>query len=167
MSAPRHPPELREQIQRFLALNRRRTRGGPPLDARERAQWGALRRQLEETLAGQPRGSGPERCALRVPTQLVVDYSDPQIDEERSSAHEIAERGLFLASPNPHAVGAPLRLKLYGDDGERVEVEGVVVWVRREPTAEGPAGMGVQFGKLDDAQREAVAYLVEEALAAL
>jgi uncharacterized protein (TIGR02266 family) len=155
-----------ERIQEFLPLNRRRFRRDPPLSGRERDRWSELRWQIEEALGGPARKRGPRRRALRVPSNLKVEVRDPRQDEV-ASAREIAEGGLFLATERPVPVGTPLHLKLTGDGGETVEVEGAVVWVRKVTEPGGPPGIGVEFANLDNAQRAAVAYLVDEALAAL
>jgi len=156
-------------MEEFLRLNRRRVRALPPLAPREHERWLDLRWRLEEALVGGPGPSarrGPPRKALRVPASLEVEYAEPD-REVLCSAEEIGEGGLFLATGHPVGVGTPLHLKLCIDTGESVEVEGAVVWVRRPGDAGGPPGMGIQFEGLDDAQREAVACLVETALAAL
>lgn len=168
-SSPRRlAPEASALVREFLRLNRRRVRRNPPLTALEHERWMDLRWRIEEALGGPGGGarSGPRRKALRVPSDLKVEYADPE-REEISCAQEIAEGGLFLATDRPLAVGTPLHLKLTGDAGEIVEVEGAVVWARRAGDPSGPAGMGVRFESLDPAQREAVAYLVEAALEAL
>ena len=153
-------------IKDFLRLNRRRIHPSPPLSAPELRRWEELRWRLEELLAAPGYGRRPVRKALRVPTDLKVEYSDPE-HEVLASAHEIAEGGLFLATESPPQVGSPLHLKLIGDDGSTTEVEGTVVWVRRVGERGGASGVGVEFAQLDASQREAVAYLVEQALAAL
>jgi uncharacterized protein (TIGR02266 family) len=158
--------ESADLVKEFLRLNRRRIRPDPPLSTPELVRWEELRWQIEELLAAPGYGQRPARKALRVPTDLKVHYSDPDHDA-LASAHEIAEGGLFLATDCPPPVGTPLHLKLTGDDGATIEVEGAVVWVRRAAGRGGPPGIGVEFAELDDEQREAVAYLVEEALAAL
>ena len=154
--------------QEFLRLNRRRLRRTPPLTALEHERWMDLRWQIEEMLGGTRPGTheGPPRKSLRVPSNLEVRYADPE-REEISPARVIGEGGLFLATEEPLAVGTPLHLKLTGDSGKAVEIEGAVVWVRRRGEGPGPPGMGIQFEGLDDARREAIAYLVEAALAAL
>ena len=152
-------------IKEFLGLNRRRIQP-PPLAHSELAHWEELRWRIEDLLSAPGCGARPARKALRVPTDLKVEYSDPE-QEALARAHEIAERGLFLATDSPPPLGTLLHLKLTGDDGEAIEVEGEVVWVRYFGEPGGPPGVGVEFADLDDEQREAVAYLVEQALAAL
>jgi uncharacterized protein (TIGR02266 family) len=152
-------------IKEFLRLNRRRIQP-PPLSDPELARWEELRWRIEELLSAPGRGKWPARKALRVPADLKVEYADPE-QEALARAHEIAEGGLFLATDSPPPLGTPLHLKLTGDDGETIEVEGAVVWVRRAGEPGGPPGVGVEFSNLDDEQRDAVVYLVQQALAAL
>jgi uncharacterized protein (TIGR02266 family) len=169
MESPERSPtrESADLVEEFRQLNRRRIHPDPPLSTLELTRWEELRGRIEERLSGPPpRSRGPARKTLRVPADLKVHYSDPERDET-ASAREIAEGGLFLATDSPPPVGTPLHLKLTNDDGEVVEVEGAVVWVRRVGEDVGPPGVGVEFADLDEAKREAVAYLVEQALAAL
>jgi uncharacterized protein (TIGR02266 family) len=153
-------------IREFVRLNRRRHRPDPSLSPSELARWEELRWWIEELLSAPGRSRRPARKALRVPADLKVHYSDPEHDA-LGSAHEIAECGLFLATDSPPPVGTPLHLKLVGDRGETIEVEGTVVWTRGPGEPGGPPGIGVEFSSLDHEQREAVVYLVERALAAL
>jgi uncharacterized protein (TIGR02266 family) len=167
-------------IREFLWLNRRRIRPNPPLSVPELRHWEELRWRIEALLAAPRYGQRPARKALRVPTDLKVEYSAsfaqraagerrPSDGEHEvlASVHEIAEGGLFLATESPPQVGTPLHLKLVGDDGSTTEVEGTVVWVRRVGERGGAPGVGVEFAHLDATQREAVACLVEQSLAAL
>jgi len=163
--APRLTRDSAELLQEFLRLNRRRIRPNPALSTRELDRWEELRSQIEERLSG-PRGRRSVRKSLRAPADLRVHYSDAA-RAETTRTREIAEGGLFLATDSPPPVGTPLQLKLTGDNGEMTDVEGAVVWVRRAGDPGGPPGIGVEFADLDVAQREAVAYLVEQALAAL
>lgn len=153
-------------IREFLLLNRRRFHPGPALTARERQRWEELRWQIEELLSARGHGRRPERKALRVPTELKVEYCDRDCPV-LATAHEIAEDGLFLATDGPPAIGAALHLKIVGEDGQTIEVEGTVTWLRRVGERGGPPGIGVEFAHLDAQQREDVAHLVEQALAAL
>jgi len=99
-----------------------------------------------------------------VPTHLKVRCSHDS-EDRIDTANEISEGGLFLPTDNPLAPGTPLCLELEGlDDGEPLQVEGVVVWVRDHATPDGPVGMGIRFANLDEVQRQAVCFLVERAL---
>lgn len=159
-------PEAARMVEEFLRLDRRRFRGGPPLAPEAQERWSELRWRIEEALSGSAARHGTRRRALRVPSNLKVDWAEPA-SAELGSVQVISERGVFLATEQPLAVGTPVHLRLTGERGESVEVEGAVVWVRQPGSGAGPPGVGIEFGTLDPAQREAVAYLVEEALAAL
>jgi uncharacterized protein (TIGR02266 family) len=159
-------PEAARMIQEFLALNRRRVRAGTGLSREEQARWTELRWQIESAMNRSAARHGGRRSSLRVPSNLKVEWNDHNVTD-LTSAHEISEGGVFLAMERPLAVGTPLNLRLTGDRGEVVEVEGAVVWSRQRDSGEGPAGVGIEFSTLDPVQREAVAYLVEEALSAL
>jgi uncharacterized protein (TIGR02266 family) len=165
-SRSRLSPETARRVREFLYLNRRRIRGGSCLSAKELERWTELRWQIEESMNGPAPENRPRRKTLRVPSNLHVECSDPA-SHELGSAKEISEGGLFLVTERPIAVGTPLHLRLIGDRGEVVEVEGAVVWSRLPGQGDPPPGIGVEFLDLDEKQREAVAYLVEEALAAL
>ena len=160
--------ETAQLIPEFVALNRRRTRGNPPLDVRELERWMELRVRLEQALGSVPGGQeARRRRALRVPTHLKVRCSHDSADQ-LNVASEISEGGLFLATEKPLAPGTPLHLDLEGlGDGSPLEVEGVVVWVRDQSAGDSPPGMGIRFTNLDDVQRQAVDYLVEHALSSL
>ena len=160
------PLETAALVREFLLLNRRRTRGDPPLALEELERWMELRPLLEQALGARPREAGRgRRRALRVPTHLKVRFACDARDE-LGSARDVSEGGLFLASERPPPPGTPLHLCLEGAGG-RVEVEAVVMWARERSGPDGPAGMGVRFENLDEDQRRAIASLVEEALASL
>ena len=74
-------------------------------------------------------------------------------------AENISKGGVFLRTNNPDPEQTPVMLILQlPDGGPRVYVEGMVVWVRAQPTP----GMGIQFGKLSDAACEAIeAFLLK------
>jgi uncharacterized protein (TIGR02266 family) len=160
------PPETASLVREFLALNRRRTRGDPPLGVEELERWMELRPLLEEALGCV--GRDPRRTrrrALRVPTHLKVRFRHGAVGG-LGRARDVSEGGLFLVTDRPLAPGTPLHLELEAA-GRQVEVEGVVVWLRESEGATGPPGMGVRFDNLDESERRAVAELVENALADL
>lgn len=165
-SRTRLTPETARMVQEFLRLNRRRILASPRLSPEEEERWSLLRWQIEEAMSGSSARHGARRRALRVPADLKVECAEPA-STELGSAQEISEGGVFLATERPFSVGTPLHLRLTGDRGETVEVEGAVVWVRRPGSGGGAPGVGIEFSTLDASQREAVGYLVEEALAAL
>jgi uncharacterized protein (TIGR02266 family) len=156
---------IAQLVREFLGLERRRRRS-PDRSDPETARWNELRWLLEAAIEGSGDLARRRRKALRVPSDLEVRCAHRR-REERARAKCIAEGGLFLATECPPPVGTPLRLTLVGDGGETVEVAGAVVWVRVPGQPGGPPGAGIEFEHLDESQREAVGYLVEEALEAL
>jgi len=162
----KHPaPGLAQLVREFIELGRHRLDGNRQHRDAESVRWNELRWQLEAAIEGFE-DPARRRKALRVPSDLEVRCAGRE-REERARARCIAEGGLFLATERPPPVGTPLRLKLVGDGGETVEVAGAVVWVREPGQPGGPPGAGIEFKQLDESQRQAVAYLVEEALEAL
>jgi uncharacterized protein (TIGR02266 family) len=162
----RWTPEVARRVREFLDLNRRRIRESSSLSPRDHDRWMELRCEIEDAMNGPGARHGARRKALRVPSNLKVECAGSALTEQ-ASTEQISEGGVFLVTERPLPVGTPLLLRLTGDRGETVEVEGAVVWVRRRESGGGPSGVGIEFSNLDASQREAVAYLVEEALAAL
>ena len=154
-------------VEEFLPLNRRRTRGDPPLTIAELERWMELRCLLEHALAGRSPiddQGRPMRRTLRVPTHLKVRFTRGSTIDV-SSTQEISEGGLFLITRRPLTPGTPLHLEI--DDGDleaTIEVEGTVTWVRRTDDGDGPAGMGIRFDHPDEEQQAAIGTLVERAL---
>jgi Tfp pilus assembly protein PilZ len=160
-------PEATDMVQEFVRLNRRRLRRNPPLTGLEHQRWLDLRWRIEDLLEGpHTKREGPPRKALRVPSNYEAEVASP-LHEEISRVCEIGEGGLFLATERPLAVATPLHLKLLGAAGDGLEVEGAIVWIRPPGKGPEPAGVGLRFAGLDGVQREALANLVEAALAAL
>jgi uncharacterized protein (TIGR02266 family) len=154
-------------VEEFVPLNRRRTRGDPPLSIAELERWMELRSLLERALAGKPPVDDqhrPMRRTLRVPTHLKVRFSRGSTIDV-SATKEISEGGLFLITRRPLAPGTPLHLEIEGGDpGAPIDVEGTVAWVRRADDENGPAGMGIRFDHPDEEKRAAIGALVEQAL---
>ncbi len=154
-------------VEEFLPLNRRRTRGDPPLTIAELERWMELRCLLEHALAGKSPiddQGRPMRRTLRVPTHLKVRFTRGSTIDV-SSTQEISEGGLFLITRRPLAPGTPLHLEI--DDGDLeapIEVEGTVTWFRRTDDEDGPAGMGIRFDHPDEEKQAAIGTLVERAL---
>ncbi len=154
-------------VEEFLPLNRRRTRGDPPLTIAELERWMELRWLLAVVLAGKSPiddQGRPMRRTLRVPTHLKVRFTcGSTIDI--TSTQEISEGGLFLITRRPLAPGTPLHLEInLGDLGAPIAVEGTVAWIRRTDDGNGPAGMGIRFDHPDQEKQAAIGALVERAL---
>ncbi len=79
---------------------------------------------------------------------------------------DIATGGMFVSTPTPMPVGTAARFLLQlGSDDEPADVEGeaTVVWVRPEAGgADQPAGMGMQFGRVEPPGEERLAWLFSE-----
>jgi uncharacterized protein (TIGR02266 family) len=152
-------------VEEFLPLNRRRTRGSPPLSIAELERWMELRWLLEHSLAGKlpiDDQGRPMRRTLRVPTHLNVRFTRGSTIDI-SSADEISEGGLFLITRHPLAPGTPLHLEIEtGSADGPIEVEGTVAWVRS--SEDGPSGMGIRFNYPDQETLAAIGALVERAL---
>ncbi len=79
---------------------------------------------------------------------------------------DIATGGMFVSTPTPMPVGASAHFALQlGSDDEPADVEGeaTVVWVRPEAgDADQPAGMGLQFSRVEPPGEERLALLFSE-----
>jgi uncharacterized protein (TIGR02266 family) len=155
-------------VREFLPLNRRRTRGNPPLRVAEFERWMELRGLLEQILGfvpPDPAAAVAPLRSLRVPTHLKVSCAHGS-DCDLTEAQNLSEGGLFLATRRPLAPGTPVHLEIQSEDGS-VEVEGVVTWVREAQNPGGEAGMGIRFENLPPEIEERIAGLVEQVLEAL
>ena len=77
-------------------------------------------------------------------------------------SQDISEGGMFLATRRPLAVGRSVELHLAIGADEVLEAKAIVVWSRAEPTAAGPAGMGIEFQEVSPAGRELIRKLVSQ-----
>lgn len=76
--------------------------------------------------------------------------------------------GMFVQGRNPSPVGTFLRFELLMGEGEPIRGVGEVVWIRTHSLGpEVPSGMGVQFGHLDETNRDRLRAVVLEALESL
>lgn len=77
---------------------------------------------------------------------------------------DLGRGGLFVASDEPLPVGTEVILSFVLPDGYRVRAEGTVAWVRapRYRPHELPAGMGVRFERLDEADLHAIRFFLEQ-----
>jgi uncharacterized protein (TIGR02266 family) len=157
-----------ELVREFLPLNRRRTRGNPPLRVAEFERWMELRGLLEQILGfvpPDPAAAVAPLRSLRVPTHLKVSCLHGS-DCDLAQAKNLSEGGLFLATRRPLAPGTPVHLEIQSDAGS-VEVEGTVTWVREAQNPGGEAGMGIRFENVSPETGEQIAGLVEQVLEAL
>jgi uncharacterized protein (TIGR02266 family) len=153
-------------VREFVPLNRRRQQG-PPLSAEEVARWEELRDLLEDCQGSVPPAPGERRRrSLRVHIHMKVLVTT-HLAQELLLVHDLSENGLFLRTQRPAAPGSPLQIEFHDKNGRSIELEGSVVWVRREGECHGPAGMGVAFHAVSDWDRAVLCDLVEAALEAL
>jgi len=80
----------------------------------------------------------------------------------RQHASDISEGGIFLATPAPPPVGAPVSLVIRLPDGSPpIRGEGQVAWRRaKDEDGDRPAGAGIRFLRLDERGRELIRLLV-------
>lgn len=80
----------------------------------------------------------------------------------------ISTGGMFVRGKDPRTVGTLLRFELRLDEGEPIKGVGEIVWIRAHSRGpEAPAGMGVQFGHLDESTRDRLTAAVVGALGSL
>ncbi len=86
--------------------------------------------------------------------------------EVSATTRDIATGGMFVSTPEPMPVGTTVRFVLQlgsGDKPADVEGEATVVWVRPEAGgADQPAGMGMQFSRIEPGGEERLALLFSE-----
>ena len=107
------------------------------------------------------------RESRRVLRQADVRLSVPGADGDVSAVtRDIATGGMFVSTSEPMPVGTSVHFVLQlGSDDEAADVEGeaTVVWVRPEAGgADQPAGMGMQFSRVQPPGEERLALLFSE-----
>jgi uncharacterized protein (TIGR02266 family) len=150
-------------VQEFLALDRQRVRGDPPLELSELTRWQELCDVLASELGAIPGASGNLRESLRVPTHLKVLVSFGAA-QQLLAVYNLSEGGVFLAAARPLPVGSALAIEFWAPGGTLVELEGRVVWVRNQADERGPVGMGVALEALSDWDRVLLAEVVQAVL---
>lgn len=101
------------------------------------------------------------RAPVAAPVRLQFDALEEPQDGHTAN---ISIGGMFVQAKEPRPVGTLLRFELGLGGGQPIKGVGEVVWIR--PHAQGreaPAGMGIQFGHLDDANRERLTEAVRQA----
>ena len=98
----------------------------------------------------------------RAPLALKIQYGMPSASSKEGFTGTIGGGGVFVETVNPLPAGSSVVLdfSLPGRAGQ-VRIEGLVVWVRSgfETKEMGP-GMGVQFKKVAEEDREKIMDLV-------
>ncbi len=151
-------------LRAYMALDNQRKAGG--LSPAELARWSQLKSTLNrhfqpdvEEQHAQSRGS------VRVPLALNVCF------ESRGEVREclmtnLSAGGIFVATESPLPIGTPFNVRIQIErTGEEIELPGEVVSVDTSANlAEAKRGMGIRFVNLDEAQREQIAELSEQAM---
>jgi uncharacterized protein (TIGR02266 family) len=148
----------------FMALNQRRRDDG--LSPADMMRWSQLKDTLHRHFEPDVEEQGAQsRASMRVPLVLDVNF------ESRGEVHKclmtnLSAGGLFVATESPLPIDTRFNLRIrVGKTGEEIELPGEVasVEVNANLTKE-ERGMGIRFLNLDDAQREQVAELYEDAI---
>ena len=99
----------------------------------------------------------------RVPLDRRIALSFPDIEGfVLEYAANLSMSGMFVRSERTHPPGTPVSFELRLEDGAPlVRGEGWVVWCRgADEPGRGPAGMGIEFGELDEKSRRFVRWLI-------
>lgn len=99
-----------------------------------------------------------KRATKRVPVKLKVDWKS-ESTFLFENATNISEQGIFIKTDQLLKKGTILNLQFaIPDSKQKVQAEGKVVWINK---GEGSKGMGIQFTKLSDVDRETILALVK------
>ena len=114
-----------------------------------------------------PKAPPPEkRNYPRAPVSIRIQYKDPRRGTKEAFTAIMGGGGLFIdtVSPLPAGTAVSLAFGLPGRSG-LVNMDGQVVWVRPEFDPKGfSPGMGIQFKKINEADREKIAQFVMHTL---
>jgi uncharacterized protein (TIGR02266 family) len=100
-----------------------------------------------------------ERVHDRVPLFLEVEYRTAGAFLVAYSSN-LSKGGLFIDTERPLPVGTELGLRFAIPGSGKIEVRGVVAWVRPAAIDGKPAGMGVEFEQLDTHHGEVIDDIV-------
>jgi type IV pilus assembly protein PilZ len=118
------------------------------------------RRKRKSSVVHERREGRERREHERIAMCLEVDY---RCDETFLFAYitDMSAMGIFIQTTSPQPAGTLLSLRFRTQDGERMDVEGRVVWVNHPRGADSiNPGMGVQFVDLTAVQRDQIMGLV-------
>ncbi len=62
-----------------------------------------------------------------------------------STAHDMSEGGMFIATPEPVHPGSTVDIEIYIGPEETISLKGTVRWIRTHEEGDKKAGMGIQF----------------------
>ncbi len=100
----------------------------------------------------------------RAPVSLKVRFKSATVDEFiEQYCRDVSRGGIFIKSSQPMPMGTLLKFQLQlKDESSLIKGVGRVVWIRAEDdaSAEGPAGMGIKFIKMDSDSRSVVDRIV-------
>jgi type IV pilus assembly protein PilZ len=108
------------------------------------------------------RRGAERRVYERVLVDIEVDY---RADDTFLFAYitDISAMGIFVKTSTPHPQGARLNLCFRTPGGDKMEIEGEVIWINpprpNDPEGRNP-GMGIEFVDLTPKQREEIMRLV-------
>lgn len=110
--------------------------------------------------------SPKKRNYPRAPISIRIQYQEPEKRIVEGFTAIMGGGGLFVDTVAPLPVGTPVSLE-FALPGQTalVKVEGQVVWVRPEFDPKGfSPGMGIQFRKINEADREKIVQFVMHVL---
>jgi type IV pilus assembly protein PilZ len=114
-----------------------------------------------------PKGPSPKkRNYPRAPVSIRIQYQGSQKNIMEGFTAIMGGGGVFVDTVAPLPVGTPVSLE-FGLPGQTasVKVEGQVVWVRPEFDPKGfSPGMGIQFKKINETDREKIVQFVMHVL---
>ena len=102
----------------------------------------------------------------RAPISIRIQYREPHKGVKEGFTAIMGGGGLFIDTVSPLPVGTAVSLEFgLPDQASSVQVDGEVVWVRPEFDPKGfSPGMGIQFKKINEADREKVVQFVMRVL---
>ena len=110
--------------------------------------------------AQQPAAPPEQRSGQRVTVEVDVGVlSDSNF--YAGVAADVSLGGVFVSTPSPLPEGTEVALYFSLGQGSTLHAEGVVRWTRAK-TTDRPAGMGVAFARLSDADRRTIADFCAE-----
>jgi uncharacterized protein (TIGR02266 family) len=151
-------------LRAFMALDKRQKTDG--LSPADMVRWSQLKGALDRHFQpGIEEQHAQSRAFVRVPLALNVSF------ESRGEVREclmknLSAGGIFVATESPLPIGTPFNVRIRIErTGEEIELPGEVVSVGASADlAEEEHGMGIRFVNLDEAQREQIAELSEQAM---
>jgi uncharacterized protein (TIGR02266 family) len=99
------------------------------------------------------------RQNVRVPLSLEVEYRTAGAFLVAYSVN-LSKGGVFLETESPMPIGTVLTLRFAVPGVGPLEVTGVVAWIRPPEVDSGPAGMGIEFERLDNSYGEVIDAIV-------